>query len=300
MTASVAGSIRETVPSWRFATQTAPSPNATLAGPLPTLIAFTTLPESGSMRTTLPLASLATHSAPAPAAIAVGLAPTAIRLRRLASREIDAGHHSVHRGRDPDGPERHGDAARRVADRDRPQDPVRVRVDLRHRAALGAGHPQRAAAERESGRVAADVDRRDLARIGVDPRHGAIVRVGHPHRPGADRGALGPRPTANCSESSPVSGSIRPTAFSAMAAGRSPSVSHAPRHGESRGEQQDAAERDQHTAAPAPAQDGHRCPAAGGAFDRRVLAEDRALELLQLGRRARARAPRRASRCASR
>ena len=44
VTAFVAGSIRETVPSWRLTTQTAPSPIATALGPLPTWIGCTTCP----------------------------------------------------------------------------------------------------------------------------------------------------------------------------------------------------------------------------------------------------------------
>ena len=80
VTRSVAGSIRDTVPSWRLAIHTAPSPTATAAGPLPTGIAARTSPERGSMRATVPDSSAAAHTDPAPVASAAGWPPTAMRL----------------------------------------------------------------------------------------------------------------------------------------------------------------------------------------------------------------------------
>jgi len=53
-TAPVRGSILETVESRSFATQTAPSPTASAAGPWPTLIVAIVSPEAGSICATTP------------------------------------------------------------------------------------------------------------------------------------------------------------------------------------------------------------------------------------------------------
>ena len=61
VTTLLAGSIRETVPSARLATQTEPKPPAASAvGPLPTLTACTTAFARGSTRETLALVPFAT------------------------------------------------------------------------------------------------------------------------------------------------------------------------------------------------------------------------------------------------
>ena len=72
VTRSVAGSIRETVPSWRLATHTAPSPTATALGPLPTPICSSGSFERGSIGTTTFDVLGGTHTASAPAAMAIG------------------------------------------------------------------------------------------------------------------------------------------------------------------------------------------------------------------------------------
>ena len=64
----VVGSIRETVPSRLFATQAAPLPKASPAGPFPTGIVCTTLPVVGSMRATRFAVRWLAHSVPAPKA----------------------------------------------------------------------------------------------------------------------------------------------------------------------------------------------------------------------------------------
>jgi hypothetical protein len=77
-TESVAGSIRDTVPSRVLATQTLPDPIATAVGPFPTGIAWTTSLDAGSMRSSVPEFSLATHTPPTPTAIPAGPGPTGI------------------------------------------------------------------------------------------------------------------------------------------------------------------------------------------------------------------------------
>ena len=73
-----------------------------------------------------------------------------------------------------------GQRPRRVADLDPLHDLVRARVDLHHVARLAVGDPQRATAERERGRRAADRDRDGLVALAVDPRDGPVGRVGDP------------------------------------------------------------------------------------------------------------------------
>jgi len=62
----VLGSIRETVPSALFATQTVPAPTATLAGISPTPIVLMTRPLTGSRRKTELSAPFVSQTAPAP------------------------------------------------------------------------------------------------------------------------------------------------------------------------------------------------------------------------------------------
>ena len=66
-------SIRLTVASLLFVTHTEPSPTATPAGPLPTVIVCPTRPARVSRRDTVPVSPLVTHTAPAPTAIPLGL-----------------------------------------------------------------------------------------------------------------------------------------------------------------------------------------------------------------------------------
>ena len=78
-TVPVAASIRETVPSVPFVTQTARAlgSTATPVGSSPTWIG-TAVPDSGSTRDTVPSVALATQTAPRPNAIPLGPAPTEI------------------------------------------------------------------------------------------------------------------------------------------------------------------------------------------------------------------------------
>ncbi len=112
---SSTGSIRDSVPSWRLTTQTAPSPNASALGPLPTRIGGRMLRVRGSIRVTVPDSSLATHSAPPPAAIADGFAPTGIDLLRRPLREIDTADAPIDSRRDPHHAVGEGQRARHVA-----------------------------------------------------------------------------------------------------------------------------------------------------------------------------------------
>ena len=72
----VGGSIRETVPSRLFVTQTAPPPVVIPLGPAPTPIVCTTAHFSGSIRETLLPSVFVTQTAPSPTATRVGVAPT--------------------------------------------------------------------------------------------------------------------------------------------------------------------------------------------------------------------------------
>ena len=72
------GSIRDTVPSRLFATQTLPKPTAMSVGERPTGIVVVTEFVAGSIRTTAPASRSATHTAPAPTATASAPSPTVI------------------------------------------------------------------------------------------------------------------------------------------------------------------------------------------------------------------------------
>jgi hypothetical protein len=74
----VVGSMRETVPSRPFATQTAPPPAATPAGPPPTWIVCRTLLVDGSMREIELSFEFVTQTASGPAATSPGAPPTSI------------------------------------------------------------------------------------------------------------------------------------------------------------------------------------------------------------------------------
>src|SRR5262245_7546684 len=82
----VAGSIRQTVASRLFTTQTAPPPVVIPLGPLPTGIVSTTAVVPGSIRDTACPSALVTQYAPSPAATAVGVAPTLVAATRRPER----------------------------------------------------------------------------------------------------------------------------------------------------------------------------------------------------------------------
>ena len=104
--------------------------------------------------------------------------------------EVEAVDLPVDRRREPDRAARDGDPARAVARGQPVHHPVRARVDLRDPPVLTVGDPQRAVAERDRGRLAADIDRRDPAVVPVEPRHRAVGRARDPHRAGSGhRGA---------------------------------------------------------------------------------------------------------------
>ena len=198
-TAFVAGSIRDSVPSWRLTTHTAPSPTASALGPLPTLIARTTAPVRGSMRVTVPASSLATQSAPAPAAIALGIAPIGIG-GCAGAVEVDPVHAPSTPDADPQRARGDGQRARRVADRDPLQDLVRAGVDLGDLAARRRRRPTTSPAPkaRPDGAPPTGIVT-DLVALAVDPRDGAVEPVGDPHRAAAGRDrarAAGRRGTA--------------------------------------------------------------------------------------------------------
>jgi hypothetical protein len=75
LTTLVAGSIRQTVASWRLTTHTPDPPAATATGRFPTRIARTIVAVRGSIRNSVPVSSLVAHIAPDPIAIALGGAP---------------------------------------------------------------------------------------------------------------------------------------------------------------------------------------------------------------------------------
>ena len=65
-TETVPGSMRDTVPSRRFATQTKPPPTAIALGPLPTWIGGRTVPERAAILVTLFPGPLTTQTNPKP------------------------------------------------------------------------------------------------------------------------------------------------------------------------------------------------------------------------------------------
>ena len=73
-----AGSMRDTVPSRLFVTQTRRCRRRRRSGPLPTRIDLVTAPERGSIRTSVVAAGSVTHTAPPPTAIQRAAAPTSI------------------------------------------------------------------------------------------------------------------------------------------------------------------------------------------------------------------------------
>src|SRR4249919_3614788 len=73
-----AGSIRDTVPSWLFATHNQFPSYVMLVGPLPTDADPPGVFDVGSIGTTVPLAPLATQTDPAPTVIPAGFAPAGI------------------------------------------------------------------------------------------------------------------------------------------------------------------------------------------------------------------------------
>ena len=162
-TVSLVGVDPRSVPSWRLTTHTAPSPYRQRARPVADRgSAPTTRRLRGSMRVTVPDSSLATHSAPAPATIALGFAPTGIvRVTRPRARS--------RRRMRPSTPEAtHSAPAATPASAARCRPAIRCTtlfgagIDLRDLARVAVGHPQRAAAERERRRRAADRDRHPI------------------------------------------------------------------------------------------------------------------------------------------
>src|SRR4029077_6660116 len=75
---SVSSSMRVSVPSPAFATQTLPSPSAIADGVLAHLIVVTTEPGTGSITLTVPSSASVTHTSRRPTVSAVGAWPTGI------------------------------------------------------------------------------------------------------------------------------------------------------------------------------------------------------------------------------
>ena len=213
-TVSLAGSMRVTVPSRLFATQTAPGPTATASAPLPACDgaddAAGALVDPGH-RAARP--ELVTQTEPPPTATPSALGPTGIALQRLAgaaSRSASPCRRSSSR------PRRSAGRPRCRPDRCRPgsllDDRVRLRVDLRDRAVEAVRDPDEAAAEGDPGRAVADLDRvdHDLLRR-VDPRDAVGVDVRDPDRAVAGVTALGDAPTGDLPVGRPVRGVKIPT-----------------------------------------------------------------------------------------
>ena len=120
VTASVAGSIRATVPAYWSATQTAPSPIAIAPAPSPTSIVACTALVAGSIRETVPSRLFVTHTDPNPTAIAVGPLPTLIVAVTWSRLRVDPQHPVAGLVAHPHGAGADGDVGRAgAAERDR-------------------------------------------------------------------------------------------------------------------------------------------------------------------------------------
>ena len=121
------GSIRETVPSSVFTTQTAPAPKATAVGPLPTPIVCVTSFDAGSTRTSRFSALSLIQTAPAPTAMPRPAAPS--RTSSRPGRRVDPRDGRVVDVRHPHRPEAEGNRGRRVPDRGSARPRRRLRRD---------------------------------------------------------------------------------------------------------------------------------------------------------------------------
>ena len=137
-----------------------------------------------------PDARTPTHSDPSTTARPCGGLPTVSVLGDRLSRRIDPGDRTCELVADPHAARADRDVHRpgARADRDRRGLDAAARVDARHRAVPGVGHPQRSRAPREAARAAA---RRDpthhVAAAGADLRHGPRRLAAGPHEAAAAR-----------------------------------------------------------------------------------------------------------------
>ena len=221
---SVSGSIRDTVPSLRLATQTAPAPTATPLGPLPTGILASGVPDRGSSRMTLAVSSLATQIAPAPAASADGRPPTSIALRDLAARQVDPRDGGVDRGCDPDRAGADGDGVRGVADLVRPCTTL-----LSCGSTWVTVRPWPSATHNEPAPKASPVGSPPTGIVATS-RRARVIRETVPSsrlathtEPAPAAIAPGSRPTLYWAVIRPLPASISPTVFASMAASPVPS-----------------------------------------------------------------------------
>ena len=131
-------------------TQTDSSPTATPRGSPPTRIVATTRRVTGSIRETVPSSVFATQTAPAPAAMPLAPRPTETAGKRPASLDVHRHDAVVEPVGDPDRAARDRSRRRREAELDRLLDVARARVEPPHPAIQRvAEHPQRAGADRE-------------------------------------------------------------------------------------------------------------------------------------------------------
>ena len=127
------------------------------AGPLPTRMVATTRLLSGSMRETVSSPKFATQTAPAPKATPCGPRPTLIGLPTLFVLGIDPADVALDGVGDPDGALADGDAGRLEPGDDGLLEPDASRVHADHAAAEAGGGPHRALAERHVLRGLADL-----------------------------------------------------------------------------------------------------------------------------------------------
>ena len=216
VTVSVTGSIRESVPSGRLTTQTPPAPAAIAPGPFPTLTARVSAPVRGSRRLTVPASSLATQTPPSPAAIAVGSAASAVERTRSASarsirRTRPSAADATHSAPNPTASAFGAlPAARRWTTRFAPGS-IWATVRLAPSATQSEPAPNATALGSPPTSV---VPTSSLARSTRDTVPSRALAVHSEPAPAAS--AAGPCPTARCSTIRPLSGSIRPTASSAI------------------------------------------------------------------------------------
>ena len=173
--------MRTTLPLASLATQSASAPAAIAVGLAPTGIAFPGLPRSRSMGVTVPSTALATHTAPNAETTPLGALPTSIVVKTL-----------LVPGSICETPRR---------------SPLATHSDPSPNARADGSAPMSMVV---------------IWRVSASTRDTVPARWFATHtEPAPTAAAIGPRPTANCSDSAPLSGSIRPTEFSSIVEGPS-------------------------------------------------------------------------------
>ena len=217
VTAFCAGSIRDTVPSAPFATQTPSRPKAIPLGPLPTPIAFRTLPEPHRGARRCPVVR-DPEGGRSRARARSGSSPTGIvRLPPLPLLDRFATP-SRQRCWLPRPRHRRQRLIRAVPDRDGLDDLAEIGVDLGHGSARAVGHPDRAVAPGDAWGPTSNVDRLTTERVVGSIRETVsslplVIQIAPPNAATPS----GRVPTATLPRTVPPRASIRPAEFAWIA-----------------------------------------------------------------------------------